>query len=113
MLGIEEVRNRLTPRKVRYDDPIRNAMGSLRHQMIHAANMIDQLAPEGREKSLALTKLEEALMWANKAFSSKSPLSVNSEDVPVNDANWPVRVPEEPRRRRDEHVTDEEIADKL
>lgn len=34
--------------------------------VLAAAEQIDQL-PEGRYKSLALTSLEEALMWANKA----------------------------------------------
>jgi hypothetical protein len=29
---------------------------------------IAELAPEGRGKSLAFTKLEEAAMWANKAI---------------------------------------------
>ena len=32
------------------------------------AQKIDELCPDGREKSLALTKLEEASMWANKSI---------------------------------------------
>ena len=32
------------------------------------AQEIDMLCPDGREKSLALTKLEEASMWANKSI---------------------------------------------
>jgi hypothetical protein len=30
---------------------------------------IDNVCPEGREKSLAFTRLEEAVMWANKSVS--------------------------------------------
>ena len=33
------------------------------------ADMIDGGAPDGREKALALTKLEEAVMWAVKAVT--------------------------------------------
>lgn len=33
------------------------------------AHMINICAPDSREKSLALTKLEEAMMWANAAIS--------------------------------------------
>jgi hypothetical protein len=32
---------------------------------------VDEL-PEGREKTLALTKLEEAVMWANAAIARRS-----------------------------------------
>lgn len=28
-----------------------------------------QVAPEGRERSLALTKIEEAVMWANTGIA--------------------------------------------
>ena len=33
------------------------------------AELFDQLCPESREKSLAMTKLEEAVMWANAAIA--------------------------------------------
>ena len=33
------------------------------------AYMIDELCPNSREKSLAMTKLEEAVMWANAAIA--------------------------------------------
>ena len=45
-----------------------------RYQMIRSsaltlAMLIDGAAPKSREKSLALTKLEEAVMWANAAIA--------------------------------------------
>jgi len=33
------------------------------------AYLIDDMVPDGREKSLALTKLEEAVMWANAGIA--------------------------------------------
>ncbi len=33
------------------------------------AHLINQLAPPSREQSLALTKLEEAVMWANAGIA--------------------------------------------
>lgn len=38
----------------------------LRDAAVHLAEAIDVI-PDGRWKSLALTALEESLMWANKA----------------------------------------------
>jgi hypothetical protein len=34
-----------------------------------AAMDVDMMTPPGREKSLALTKLEEAMFWANAAIA--------------------------------------------
>jgi len=33
------------------------------------AEVISKKCPDGREKSLALTKLEEAVMWANESIA--------------------------------------------
>jgi hypothetical protein len=33
------------------------------------ANLLNDLCPEGREKSLAITHLEETVMWANAAIA--------------------------------------------
>lgn len=35
------------------------------------AELIDLECPESREKSLALTKVEEAVMWANAAIARR------------------------------------------
>lgn len=37
----------------------------LREAFKDVANLVDAHVPDSREKSLALTKLEEAVMWAN------------------------------------------------
>lgn len=36
------------------------------------ADIINGLCPDGREQSIAITKLEEVVMWANKAISHRS-----------------------------------------
>ena len=33
------------------------------------AELLDRLCPDSREKSLAMTKLEEAVMWANASIA--------------------------------------------
>jgi len=33
------------------------------------AHLIDELCPDGREKSLAITKLEEVIMWTNTGIA--------------------------------------------
>ena len=35
----------------------------------HVAHLIDDSMPDSREKSLAITKLEEAVFWANAGIS--------------------------------------------
>lgn len=54
--------------------PPRDEATKDRHEYIRsllgdAAQVVDSLVPDGREKALAITKLEEAMMWANAAIA--------------------------------------------
>ena len=42
---------------------------ALRSKAKELAYLIDELCPDSREKSLAMTKLEEASMWANASVA--------------------------------------------
>lgn len=42
-----------------------NSISVIRGDCKDLAECIDALVPDGREKSIALTKIEEAMMWAN------------------------------------------------
>ena len=44
----------------------------IRGDALVLATVIDAYCPESREKSLAITKLEEAVMWANAAVARRS-----------------------------------------
>lgn len=52
---------------VRYDDEAQRVQTQLKGAFNNIDLMLSQL-PDGRAKSLALTKLEEAYMWVGKAI---------------------------------------------
>lgn len=41
----------------------------VRTAMLGTAIIVNDAAPDGREKSLAITHLEQAMMWANAAIA--------------------------------------------
>ena len=45
-----------------------------RQKFAEVAEFLDALLPSGRAKALALTELENAAMWANKAIAEQAPL---------------------------------------
>ncbi|MEO0479614.1 MAG: hypothetical protein AAF196_09050 [Planctomycetota bacterium] len=52
------------------------------HQAVRArttelAQWVNSALPDGREKSIALTKLDEARMWANAAVALKRPATTD------------------------------------
>lgn len=47
----------------------RNAHTSVRENCLKLAAFLNTLLPEGREKSLAITHLEEVMMWGNAALA--------------------------------------------
>jgi len=42
---------------------------TIRDQAAKLAELVDNLCPESREKSVAFTKLEEVVFWANAAIA--------------------------------------------
>lgn len=64
----EEIKNRFAfhPADTRERQEAHEAV---RGQLRYAADYLNDLLPEGREKSLAVTKLEEAMFWANAAIA--------------------------------------------
>lgn len=48
------------------------------------ANMLNDILPDSREKSLAMTALEEASMWSHKAIAQDAPL----EDLEDRIDDW-------------------------
>ncbi|MHC4277743.1 MAG: Acb2/Tad1 domain-containing protein [Planctomycetota bacterium] len=48
-------------------------MDSVREILGSAARLIAKRVPEGRELSLALTKLEEAMFWADAGIARNAP----------------------------------------
>lgn len=43
----------------------------IRHQCHQLAATVQMMTPPGREQSLAITKIEEAMMWANASIARK------------------------------------------
>ena len=50
----------------------RDAHTDVRRQCRHLAEVLNELVPDGREKALAVTKLEEVMFWANAAVARDS-----------------------------------------
>lgn len=46
--------------------------GSVRQEFLLLAGRLNAKLPEGREKSLVITKLEEAMFWANAAIAREN-----------------------------------------
>lgn len=53
-------------------DEKRDAHGSVRQTLHRAAVALNEQLPEGREKSLTITHLEEAMFWANAALARQA-----------------------------------------
>lgn len=63
----QDIENRFT-----YHKPEENKIGkfeTIREQAKELAYLINEYVPTGREQALALTKLEEMVMWANAGIA--------------------------------------------
>lgn len=52
-------------------------MSGIRNLAAGLAGMIQSAVPAGREQSLALTKLQECMMWANAGVAGQFPIDPN------------------------------------
>jgi len=77
MFGSEEIESRFGFHKATIEGPDATADKHkyLRFMFKDIANYLDQALPEGREKSLAFTALEEASMWSHKAIAKTAPIA--------------------------------------
>jgi hypothetical protein len=67
MIEQDDINNRFT-----YHPP--SDTKATKHVMIRESGktlteIINEMVPDGREKSLAITKIEEAIMWANAGLA--------------------------------------------
>ncbi len=67
MQGTKELDERFAARKLTHEQM--GLQDQLRSVTRRVARFVNANLPDGREKSLALTKLEEFAMWANKGIS--------------------------------------------
>lgn len=66
-MDIQDLRNRFTCHNSKHTQPERYT--DIRAAALAVAFTIDELSPDSREKSLAITHLEEAVFWANAAIA--------------------------------------------
>lgn len=57
---------------------IAEAHSDIRDACFKMAQIVDELCPDGREKSLAITKLEECMFWANGAIARTQRVGTNN-----------------------------------
>lgn len=76
-LGKEEIENRWG-RHTATDDTASDH-DKVRHGFSTFVEFLDEFVPDGRAKSLALTKLQEASMWSNFAIAEQAPLVADSD----------------------------------
>lgn len=67
MVGEKELVNRFTHHPP--DEAKKIQHEYIREAALKFARMVDGECPAGREQSLALTKIEEAMFWANAAIA--------------------------------------------
>lgn len=54
------------------DDFARNSHEQVRSELLNLVERIAAFIPEGRESALFVTKMEEAMFWANAAIARNS-----------------------------------------
>lgn len=70
-LSLEELKKRFSYHKPKNEE-VTNQHELIRHECLKLAEIIIRGVPTGREQALALTHLEEVMMWANVGIARNS-----------------------------------------
>lgn len=70
MIGNEELKIRFTYHPPAGHEEV-GAYMTIREHALNYAEMLDEMCPDSREKSIAITKLEEVVMWANASIARR------------------------------------------
>jgi len=78
MIGHEEIENRFGHHKATLegDEATLPKHIQLRAHFSSLAGFLDEILPDGREKSVMFTELENASMWAHKSVAKTAPLEL-------------------------------------
>lgn len=82
MIDIDDLENRIKYHKP--NDEAITYISAMRSYALTWAKAVRLMVPEGREQALALTKIEEALMWANAGIA-RDPGNWADEPDPVKE----------------------------
>lgn len=70
-MNIEDLYNRFNFHPAK-DENTKVQHETIRSACLELAELINETVPEGREKSLAVTHLEEVMMWSNAGIARSS-----------------------------------------
>ena len=81
MIGAQEIENRFGFHKATIEGPNATAPrhADLRVKFREFAEMLDEVLPDGRAKSVAFTELETASMWCHKAIAGDAPVTKDDD----------------------------------
>ncbi len=76
----EEIVNRFGYHRANADSAPKHA--AVRGEFLDLALTLNALLPDGRDLSLALTSLHEAMHWSNSAIAMEQPVDTETAHVP-------------------------------
>lgn len=79
-LGPDEIKNRFGYHRATADSAPKH--NHVRQLMESTANELDLMLPDGRDKSLAFTALQETMHWANSAIAMQNDVDTQHPNLP-------------------------------